>query len=300
MSSWNWIHAGLEIATFSQALKAQRNLSDMKNANEIERARQLLLEAMKTFIFDISRDIQLAAEQIQAFPHEVFIVSKALSWRFLTSGISAEIFPDFQDKEYVFKTERLINEVVDKSGSYLNSEQIQQSETAVQYIIEMPLLQRAVSAKSAQESLIESDHKWQTLKSLADRNKLFRSLGLAGLVMSLCLSCFLLPAGLNLLGTGDFGMMMLGVLMLLFAAAIPIGAVGLLVVSSKSNPEYAILKEQRENWQKQLMEPRDWQQVISTFGDLPSQQYKDYYQERQSFLSPILGSEFQNYLTAGN
>jgi hypothetical protein len=97
----------------------------MKTAAEMEAARRVLLEAMKSFIFDISRDIQLAEEQLTAFPQQVYIVSRSLDWRLVNSGLSAEIFPDFQDKEYVFKTQKKITEVIGKSKASLTQPQIQ-------------------------------------------------------------------------------------------------------------------------------------------------------------------------------
>lgn len=57
MSGWDWLHAGLEVATYAKAQQAQRQWSEMKTTAEMEAARRALLEAMKSFIFDISRDI---------------------------------------------------------------------------------------------------------------------------------------------------------------------------------------------------------------------------------------------------
>jgi hypothetical protein len=209
MSGWDWLHAGLEVATYSQAQKAQRNLAEMKTAAEIEAARRLLLEAMKSFIFDISRDIQLAEEQLTTFPQQVYIVSKSLDWRLVNSGLSADVFPDFQDKEYVFKTQKKITEVVGKSKASLTQQQIQQSETAVQYVAEMPLLQQAISAKSAQASLRATDEQFRKLNSLQGNKKLFIGLGVLGLVITMCVACPMLSSGFSLLGSGDSGSILL-------------------------------------------------------------------------------------------
>jgi hypothetical protein len=86
--------------------------------------------------------------------------------------------------------------------------------------------------------------------------------------------------------------------MLSIGGAIPIGSIALFVLGGKSSSEFAPLKANRENWQKQLMPQKDWKQVVSTFGDLTSEQFQKIYEERLGFLSPILGGDFQKYLSA--
>lgn len=299
MSGWDWLHAGLEVATYAKAQQAQRQLSEMKTAAEMEVARRALLEAMKSFIFDISRDIQLAEEQLEGFPQQVYIVSKSLDMRLANSGLSAEVFPDFQDKEYVFKTQKKITEVVGKSKASLTQPQIQQSETAIQYVAELPLLQEAISAKSAQDSLRATDENWRKMSSRDGNKKLFIGLGVVGLVITMCVACPMLSSGLSALGSGDVGTMFTGLVMLVIGGAIPAGSIALFVLGGKSNPEYAPLKAKREVWQKQLMPAKNWQEVLSTFGDLSTEQFRKMYEERLSFLSPILGGDFQKFLTSG-
>jgi hypothetical protein len=299
MSGWDWLHAGLEVATYAQAKKAQRNLSEMKTAAEMEVARRALLEAMKSFIFDISRDIQLAEEQLESFPQQVYIVSKSLDLRLASSGLSADVFPDFQDKEYVFKTQKKIAEVVVKSQTRLTKPQIQQSETAVQYISEMPLLQQAIAAKTAQDWLASTEEQWRRLDSQYGHKNLFIGLGIAGLVTTFCFACPMLSNGLALLMSGDLGSMFGGLVMLVIGSVIPVGSIALLGKGGKSNADYEPLKVNRGTWQRQLLPQKDWQQVVSTFGDLPTEQFQRLYQERITFLNPLLGGDFQKYLVSG-
>jgi hypothetical protein len=299
MDGWDWLHAGLQVATYAKAHQAQQNLSEMKTAVEIEAARRILLEAMKSFIFEISRDIQLAEEQLTAFPQQVYIVSKSLDWRLINSGLSAEIFPDFQDKEYVFKTQKKIAEVVGKSKAGLTQQQIQQSETAVQYLSELPMLQQAITAKFAQESLMATDEQWRKLSRSRSNKKQNLVVGAIGLIPGLCVA----GIGLMLLwdsmtskyhhegyGTQSLIVLAVGGAVLFFSIA---GLVG-----NKPLPEYETLKTNRESWEKQLMPQKDWQQVVSTFGDLTSGQFQKIYQERLTFLHPVLGGDFQKYLSS--
>lgn len=299
MSGWDWIHAGLEVATYAKAQSAQRQLEEMQTAAEIEAARRVLLEAMRNFVFDISRDIQLANEQIKAFPQQVYIVSKSLEWRLNNSGLSPEVFPDFQDKEYFFKTQKKIAEVVEQSKSPLTQQQIQESDIAIQYISEIPILQQAILAKSAQESLRATDSEWRKLSGRQGQKNLFVGLGIAGILISMCVGTPLALGGLAMLGSGDFGGIIGGLIMLCIGGAIPIGSIGLFVISGKSNPEHAPLKAKREVWQKQLMSNDDWQQVVAAFGDLSSRELQRKYDEKLAYLNPLLGDGFQKYLISG-
>lgn len=292
MSGWDWLHAGLEVATYATARNAQRNLAEMKTASEIEAAHRALLKAMKDFIFDISRDIQLAEDQLGTFPQQVYIVSKTLDIRLADSGLSAEVFPDFQDKEYVFKTQKKLTEVSKKSKSSLTEPQIQQSDTAIQYIAEMPLLQEAISAKSAQDSLRATDEKWRELNNPDGNKRLLLGLGVAGLIFSIVVACPMLLNGLGKLMNGNSA----GLINLIIGIVVPVGSLMLFIIGGKSNQEYAPLKTKREAWQKQLMPTKEWQQVISTFGDLTTEQFRRIYNERLAFLNPILGGDFQKYL----
>jgi len=299
MSGWDWLHAGLEVATYAKAQQAQRQLAEMKTAAEMETARRALLEAMKGFIFDISRDIQLAEEQIETYPQQVYIVSKSLDLRLANSGLSADVFPDFQDKEYVFKTQKKIAEVIGKSKLNLSDSQIEQSEIAIKYVAEMPLLQQAISAKSAQDSLRATDEKWQQVSAGAGNKKASIGLGIAGLLITSCVICPMMSGSVGMLWSGDISTMFTGLIMLIMGAAVPAGSIALLVTGGKSNPEYAPLKANREAWQKQLMPGKDWQQVLSTFGELTTEEFRKIYNERVAFLNPILGGDFQKYLTSG-
>lgn len=284
MSKWDWIHAGLEVATYAQAQKAQKNLAEMKTASEIERAHRMLLEAMRSFVFDISRDIQLAEEQITSAPQQVYIVSKLLDSRFASSGLSADIFPDFQDKEYVFKTQKMVTEVTRKSKTFLTKEQIEQSDTAVQYILEMPMIQKAIPSKVAQEYLQESDERWQELENINQYKGFSSTTSLALIVISLFVGFI----------TGTF-------LGLLIAFVGIVTAIFLLIPKNKESSldhEYELLKDKREELKKQLTPQEDWEKILATIGDLSSSQLKKIFEERFEFLRKVLGDEIQKYLTS--
>jgi hypothetical protein len=300
MSEWDWIHAGLEVMTYTQVLKAQSTLAEMKKAGDIEAARRRLLEAMKSFIFDISRDIQLVEPEIASYPQQVYIVSKSLEHRFTNSGLSADVFPDFQDKEYVFQMQNKISEVIDKSKQSLTQDQIEESDKAVKYVSEISLLQEAIPAKSAQVSLMATEEEWRKLDSRKTKKNLFIIIGVIGLLMFYSVGCYVLLAGFVMLAEGGIkAFIAIAIILGIFTFLIG-GSIGLIVFGAKfgSNPNYWPLKAKRDNWRRQLMSRGGWQEVVSTFGDLPSEQYQIIYDEHVSFLQPLLGSDFQKYLTA--
>ena len=296
MSKWDWIHAGLEAATYVQARKAQQNLAEMKTASEIESARRMLLEAMKSFVFDISRDIQLAEEQISSTPQQVYIISKLIDSRFLKSGVTSDIFPDFQDKEYVFKTQKKVAEVVKKSKTLLTEEQIEQSDLVVQYIPQMSLIQKAISSKVAQEFLQESDKRWEELKKNTQtiNPTLIPSL-IWIIIIWMILSVIIGGMGIQ----SGFGY-------LIVATGVVVALVGMIYKNKKSPSnaekalfsEYELLKNKREESQKQLLSQKDWAKVVSTIGDLTSEQFKKIYKKRLDLLSQVLGEETQKFLSS--
>lgn len=296
MSKWDWIHAGLEVATYAKVHKANQDLAGLKNVTEVETARRALIEAMRNFIFEISSDIQLAEEQLTEFPQQAFIVSRSLDWRFSSSGISPEVFPDIQDKEYVHNTQKKIIEVVEKAKASLTQQQIQQSETAVQYIIEMPILQQAFVAKGANESLFATQEQWGKLNGRKSRNDLLLVLGGVGIVMSVCAGIPTVSTGLGMLTSGDLGGIITGIVILAIGGFLSVGSFALIILGCKTNPEYAPLKAKRKEWQEQLMSQEENQQVVSTFGDLTSEQFKKVYEERLAFLNPLLGERYNDYL----
>lgn len=296
MSGWDWLHAGLEVATYSQARRARQNVESLQAAMqtaaaiaEREAAHKALIEAMRNFIFDIHRDIQRAEEHITEFPQQVFIVAQSLEWRLKDSGLSPEVFPEFADKDYVHNTQKKVNAVISESRSKLKDDQIEQSETAVQYLTEMPMLNEAIKAKSSLEHIQATEAEWNEIKGGNSGAGIKKFLGILGLIASPCI-CL----GLSSTSTSDSsGATIIGFLIL-------IGAVALLLASSVKIPRYSELRTQRENWRKNLLSADAWKQILNKFGgDLPSAEYQRLLDERISYLNPILGNEFQKFLSEG-
>jgi hypothetical protein len=296
MSGWDWLHAGLEVATYTQARQARQNVESLQAAMqtaaaiaEREAAHKALIEAMRNFIFDIHRDIQRAEENITEFPQQVFIVAGSLDWRLKDSGLSPEVFPEFADKDYVHNTQKKVNVVISESRSKLKDDQIEQSETAVKYLTELPMLNEAIKAKSSLEHIQATENEWNEIKGGNSGAGIKKSLGILGLIGTPCLC-------LGLSSTSASNSSGLAILLLL----IFIGSLVLLITSSVKTPRFSELKTQRENWRKNLLPVDTWKQVLNKFGgDLPSKEFQKLLDDRISYLNPILGNEFQKFLTEG-
>lgn len=133
-------------------------------AAQMDALRKAFIEAMRKLVFDISRDLQLAAEHLETYPMQVYIVARASETKYKDAGLSPDIFPEFSDKEYVHSTQKKLNQVLAASRSNLNPEQIEQSEMAVKGLTELPLLNEAIVAKSSLEQIQASEAEWRKVE----------------------------------------------------------------------------------------------------------------------------------------
>lgn len=292
MSGWDWVHAGLEVATYAQARKARQNAemiqADLQTAAAIaarKEAQEALIKAMRNFIFEVHRDIQRAEEHIRSFPQQAFIVAKSLEWKLKDSGLTPEVFPEFSDKDYVYNTQKKINAVISESASRLSEAQVDQAESAVKCLVEMPLLQEAIQAKSSLEQIQATEEEWKAVEAQKNGAKTKKNFGILGLVATPCL-CL---GATSVAGTNSSAGAIIGFIVL-------IGAIALLAGSNANLPRHDELKALREIWRKNLLPANVWNQVVEKFGDLPGEQYQKILDDRITFLEPVLGNEFQRVL----
>lgn len=295
LNTWDLIHATMEVATYAKVQKTQQQLEKIKSAIERESAHQDFIKEIKNFIFDISRNIRLLEEEIENNSQNVYIMAKSLEQKLVNSGFSDEVFPDFNDKEYVFKTQKKITEVIEKSKACLSQSETQQSEIAIQYITELPILHQSIASKSSQESLRETDKQWRKLDKQQKQKNFPKNLGITGLIFS---GIFFLPLILYGLAFIFDKYYFCGSAIIVISTFVTIGSIVLYIRNAKLDPNYTSLKISRENLEKQLMHKKDWQQIVNTFGDLKSEQFQKIYKERIDFLNQIfkskIFSEFSN------
>lgn len=285
MSKWDWLHAGLEVANLLTAQQAKQGITEMRMGAEADTNRRLLIEAIKNYIYAIFHDMEVVEEQISKDPQQTYILSKITQLRFENSGISPTDLPDFQDKEYFSKTQKKIIEVIKKSKEKLTSQQIQDSDTAIQYIPELPMLQQAISAKVAQESLWKTEDKWDKLSTHNDKKQRYLLAGIPGFLFS----CLLLSMSI-LIGNNNT-LTFIGIIILF-------GSVGAIAIAKNSDPDYTKLKLKREALKEKLLPNDKWEQISSVFGELSSGEFKKVYDERIAFLSSVFGEDFEKHLNS--
>jgi hypothetical protein len=283
MSKWDWVSLGLQAATFTQAMQAQNHLASLNDRSEMENVRKSLLELFRNYIFEISRDIKSIGEKITDYPQQAYIVSSILESRLKRSGLTAEFFPDFQDKEYVLETEKRISSVLKETKKVLSDKEIEESALAVDYITEMPVLQEAITTRIAQAKIKSSDEEWEGLKKEKSRRQLFILFGI------LCFSmiCVLIIFGL-IVNIGKF----LDIIISVLGFGSFFGGIVLIVLGLMSNPRYKELKKERDELISTQASNEIWQQITSLFGNLTLDKYKEIYHERISFLNPLIGGYF--------
>jgi hypothetical protein len=299
MDIWDGVQVGLQAATLAKASQAQRTLASMHATAANEAARREMIEEMKNSIFNLSHGIQKAEEQLVDHPIQRYLVLSFFECELKESALSASGFPDIQDKEYFVNTQKKLANAIEKSHDCLTPEQYEQAITAFQYAWEMPLLRAVIQAKSAQESLNETDEQWRKLSARQSQKGLFKGLGIAGIICTFLVGCPMSCFGLVGLGASQKpgGATVASLVMLAIASCIPIGTIALFVLSAKSNAGYSKLKASRDQWQSLLLSKDDAKRAVDLFGDLPSDQYRDLSSKRQAFLAPIIGAnEFSQFM----
>ncbi len=317
MSGWDFVFAGLELMTYNQARKAQQNLKEMKTSQEMAIAQMQLLEAMRNFIFDIARDIQLAEPNIQTYPQQVYIVANTLGWRLHNSGLTPELFPEFSDKDYVFRTQNKIVEIVGRCQQNLTRAQIQQADLAVKYVVEMPMLMQAIKAKWSFEQIQATQPKWDKISkenNARTSSGCLNVIGIVGVLFGVMVICSI--------GSGITGMLMsttsnetirnvislpIQVITLLLMVIAFIAGVFFfgkrlwqILFGDKSDPDATPLRQKRDEWKQNLMPSNEWEQVKATFGgELSSEQFKKLYNERVALLEPLMGKDYVKTLLPG-
>ena len=280
----DWIDRMAEAAAYAQLRNTQRHLAEMKAMAEQEAARKALIEAMRNFIFEVGSRVKIAEEHLESFPQQVYIVAKALGWRLENSGIEVEMFPDIGDKEYFFQTQRKIKKLLQEAQNKMSGKQLEVAERAAQYLEEMPLLQRAIVAKEAEEALERTSQDWENLKK--KHNLLV--LGIAAFVLDACVVC---PAAGAI---SDSSSTFLQGIAALFMLGLLIG--GIYLVFQGRDPRYKQVEEERQKLQQQLLSEEERKEVEAVFGNFSLSQLRKVEEERRGFLSEVLGEDFKALL----
>ncbi len=289
MSGWlDLIGIGIDVAQSHQIYKAREELGQLQAGAQAEAARKLILEMMRSFVFEIVQDIKALEDHMQTAPQQVYVVARALEWRLQDSGISPDIFPDFADKEYVQQAFTRIKSATQQSRGRLSEEQFTQAETAIGYITESGLLNQAIGAKSALEELQSTEQEWNMLSKQAGKASGSKTLGCLGLFFTFSFVPLLIGGVVGWLGS--INDILGGISGLLGMGAWLACLIGSIVLMAKSKPaRYQQMKVERESLQNKLMKREEWEKITALWGDLSSQGYRDVQTTRANFLRGVFG-----------
>jgi hypothetical protein len=302
MSGWDLLNAGLEAATLATAYSANRKLNSMQSAAQYEQARRMLIEAMRAFLFKISRDIKNTEELIDQFPKQGYIVSKVLHGRLTASGLTSDLFPDISDKEYYYETQKRLERVIKNSEGKLTSNEVSQADQAIKYINEYDLLVKAVSSTSAIENLQATQENWNKLSKGNSKRKISLWLGIALLVSTICLIALIpiliafISVGVFGYGAEDAGVYILAIAAFLACGILLVGSIVAIVYGAMTSSEFRQLQGQRTIWQSAVLPQDERQTASSKFGELNSIQLQELLNKRVAFLTPIIGKDFERML----
>jgi len=289
MSGWlDLIGIGIDVAQSHQIYKAREELQQLQAGAEEAALHKAVLEMMRNFVFEIAQDIKALEDKMQTAPQQVYVVARALEWRLQDSGISPDIFSEFNDKEYVQQTFTKIRTAVQQSKALLSQEQLTQAETAVGYIAESGLLNQAIETKSAFEELQSTEPEWNRLSKQAGKASSMKTLGCLGLFLTFSV----VPVSILIVVSLIYSINdTLGAISrLLGIGAWLVCLVGSVILMAKIKPiPYQQMKVKRESLQSKIMKQDDWKKAISLWGNLSSQGYRDIQTTRANFLRGIFG-----------
>lgn len=296
MSGWDWIDAGLSVLIFNKANKAQKNLQAMQQNAELAEFEKQMLSEMRDYIFSISKEVQLIEKEIENSPEQSYIVSKAIERKLGESGLSADLFPEIQDKEYFFKTETLINDVITKSEKQLDSTQKENGDKAVNYIFDLLYLKPAIKADEARSFLKQTEVEWAEKSKIHSKNSNLKIFGIIGLVASFMVTCVLGAFSIGLFSNGGFGSILGAIVLIIIIIGFWIGSILMISLGSRKNPGWKDLKEEREGKIKDLLTQEQQQIVREKFGDVSGTELTNLLESRLDFLESKLGDRLEALL----
>lgn len=306
MSSWlDLIGIGIDVAQSYQIYQARQQLGQMQAGAEATALQKQVLEVLRNFVFETAQDVKALEQRVTGSPQPVYVVARALNWRFQDIGISPEIFPDFSDKEYVLKVQETIAGVTQETRDRLSDAQVSQADACVQAIVQMPLLEQAIEAQEAHEHLQATEAEWRAIS--AKRTKgMFGGLGTLAFAWVICpmMACISSSiASINRFSTGQVGgfftQVMEGGILLTTLLVMLGGSIGGIILLAKSSTgRFGELKRARRAWREKMPAREVWEQIVAAFGEQSSDEYREMRAARQNLMRQVLArvEGFDKYL----
>ncbi|NPA06518.1 MAG: hypothetical protein GXO54_03850 [Chloroflexi bacterium] len=207
MSKWNWVHAGLQAATYLE-------MRQIRKAMEMEALRQLAIETMRHYVFEIYAALDALEELVHKYPLQVYSLLLYLHLGLKESGIHERLFPEVHDKEYLLRVRKKMRQMRQELEPRFSDKEKKVAALAAKALFERPMLELIVQAKKAQDSLSQTDKQWRSFAAKYSwRMAAFILLILLG-TPGLCGLCVSSESGLSmytigsllLLGVGIYGL----------------------------------------------------------------------------------------------
>lgn len=287
MGTWSTL---LDVANLAVNVSQSASLANQREQLETLRNQAAYAAVVEQILNELKHVVYVANGQAKALtefkeeaPQAVYVVATTILQRFSSIGIKPEIFPQFQDKEYVGAVIRELDAVVTDTRTRLDANQLAEAQQCIAAIAQMPMLENAIEVQSIHEKLTALQQDWVSAKAEHDGWHKKANLVFLGMVLAAGAS---LPLGF-LVMLGDFqsgvGICSFAPFLILF------GLVAWFVIRSKGNTSrYEQLKKQEESLKAKLEELPSINDIQQAVGAYSSEGYKQIRSNNQVFIQKVL------------
>ena len=163
MGWWDVINFGLNATQTYQIYRTKSTLNQMHEGQVLSETQAKVLELIRNLIFSANQGARELEKKFEGSPGVVYIMASAIKWRLDDIGVTTDILPDFQDKEYLVQLNEKIESLLSDSQERLSAEEKTQASQCIKAIKNMPLLENAIVMESARETLKSSQQEWNKI-----------------------------------------------------------------------------------------------------------------------------------------
>lgn len=284
------IDLAIDVKQAADLRSAREQLRRIEMGAAEEALRQQIVEVLRNFVFSSAQQVKILETYLESSPQPVYVAATAFERRFQYAGISAEVFPEFTDKEYVQGVQGNLVRVIQNSRGRLTPGEISRAEECVDAIVQMHLLDQAIEAQSAWEQLQATEAEW---KQASGRSMLLFVGGLIALGGSFIVCpvawCFSTSMVTSIAREQSLNPVLsfatLAANGVLFLASM-MGGIILLVRSR--NPRLRELGEKRKQWRESIPDRETWEHIVSLFGQQNSQGYRRLQAKREAMIGEVM------------
>ena len=312
------LSVGLDVVTYSQVHKTRQQMKNLQASQQAAILQDEYLKVLRNLVFANNQSALAIREHLDTTPQKVFVGARLLAWRYQSLGISADMFPEFADKDYVADTERNISGLIRSSQEKLSPEQILDGEACIEAILEMPQLNEAIEnetqnksiraaqarADEVEKELAATDEDWKPLSSEKSKRML---IGLALAILGPGCVCFsgLIFSGILSSAAGSLSQNpsignavnslggLINLVMLALAGAATIG--GLVYAIRAPSEDYGDLARKRAEIKSRIPKVAPLLQLPSNYIGKNLDELTSLRNAKQDFVQTILGDTDDDY-----